>query len=159
DDNGNGYFSWVDSALQWVHANRNSFANPITAVNLSLGAEYNSDSLPAWAMLESSLAQLESDGIFISISAGNSFTTYNSPGLSYPAASPHVVPVMSVDDNGQLSYFSQRSQRAIGAPGHYIISTVPDYGGNHNGIDDDFASYSGTSMASPYIAGTSVLVR
>ena len=159
DDNGNGYYSWVDSALQWVHNNRNSFANPITTVNLSLGSDWNAETIPSWAMLESSLTQLEADGITITVSAGNSFTTYNSPGLSYPAASPHVIPVMSVDDNGSLSYFSQRSTSAIAAPGHYIISTVPDYVGNHNGIDDDFASYSGTSMASPYVAGASVLVR
>ena len=32
DDAGNGYFSWVEQALQWVHTNRNAFDNPITAV-------------------------------------------------------------------------------------------------------------------------------
>ena len=37
DDSGAGFTSWVESALQWVHANRNSFENPITAINLSLG--------------------------------------------------------------------------------------------------------------------------
>ena len=159
DDNGNSYYSWVDSALQWVHDNRNAFANPITTVNLSLGSDWNASTIPSWATLESSFTQLEADGITITCSAGNSFTTYNSPGLDYPAASPHVIPVMSVDDNGSLSFFSQRSTNAIAAPGHYIISTVPDYLGNNNGIADDFASYSGTSMASPYIAGASVLVR
>ena len=39
------------------------------------------------------------------------------------------------------------------------MSTVPDYVGNHNGVADDYASYSGTSMAAPYIAGASVLMR
>ncbi|MEX0642676.1 MAG: S8 family serine peptidase, partial [Pirellulales bacterium] len=76
-----------------------------------------------------------------------------------PAASLSVVPVMSVDDSGQLSSFSQRHTRAIAAPGRYIMSTVPDYIGNHNNRADDYASFSGTSMAAPYIAGASVLVR
>ncbi|MGI9456394.1 MAG: hypothetical protein ACR2NU_07520, partial [Aeoliella sp.] len=31
--------------------------------------------------------------------------------------------------------------------------------GNNNGVDDDWANFSGTSMAAPYVAGASVLVR
>lgn len=159
DDDGAGYFHWVESALRWVHQNRDAFENPITAVNLSLGTSWNSSSIPAWTTLEDELAQLKADGIFIAVSAGNSFSTYNTPGLSYPAASPHVVPVMSVMDNGNLSSFSQRHARAIAAPGQYIVSTIPDYVGDNNGVNDDFASFSGTSMAAPYIAGASVLLR
>jgi subtilisin family serine protease len=159
NDAGAGYFHWVEKALQWVHENRNSFENPITTVNLSLGTSWNSTTVPNWTTLEDEFAQLEAAGIFIAVSAGNSFTSYNTPGLSYPAASSHVVPVMSVDDTGALSYFSQRHTSAIAAPGRWIRSTVPDYAGNHNGVADDWASFSGTSMAAPYVAGGSVLVR
>lgn len=159
NDQGAGYFGWVEKALRWVHTYRNSFASPITAVNLSLGTAWNAATVPSWSMLEDELAQLKADGIFIAVSAGNSFTTYNTSGLSYPAASSSVVPVMSVDDNGVLSYFSQRHSRAIAAPGRTVRSTVPDYVGNQNGRTDDWASFSGTSMAAPYVAGASVLVR
>jgi subtilisin family serine protease len=159
DDAGNGYFDYVESALQWIHQYRNSHEFPITAVNISLGTAWNATTVPSWSTLEDEFAQLKADGIFVSVSAGNSFADYNTPGLSYPAASPNVVPVMSVDDNGALSHFSQRHPTALAAPGRFIVSTVPDYAGNHNGVTDDFASFSGTSMAAPYVAGASVILR
>ncbi len=159
NDQGQGYFSWVENALKWVHTNRNAFENPITTVNLSIGSGWNAATVPNWAMLEDELAQLKADGIFVAVAAGNSFGSYNTPGLDYPAASPYVVPVMSVNNDGSLSGFSQRLGNAIAAPGGSIRSTVPDYMGNMNGQADDYANFSGTSMASPYIAGASVLIR
>lgn len=159
DDDGAGYFSLVEEALQWVHDHRNDFENPITTVNLSLGTTWNAASVPAWAALEDEFAQLEADGIFIAVSAGNSFSSYNKAGLSYPAASPYVVPVASVDIDGSISDFSQRSNRVLAAPGRYITSTVPDHVFGADGNPNDFGTSSGTSMASPYVAGASVLVR
>lgn len=159
DDQGRGSMSWVENALKWVHDHRQSFTNPITTVNLSLGTSWNSNVPPSWAQLEDEFAQLERDGIFIAVAAGNSFASYNSPGLSYPAASPYVVPVASVDNDGMLSSFSQRSSSVLAAPGRLITSTVPDYIYGGDGVANDFGEASGTSMASPYVAGASVLVR
>ena len=60
DDNGIGNLEWVEQALQWVHENQNSFENPITTVNLSLGVEFNGFETPEdWAILDDELAQLE----------------------------------------------------------------------------------------------------
>lgn len=159
NDQGGGTFSYVEKALQWVHENRNSFASPVTTVNLSLGAAWNSGSVPSWSSIEDELQMLNRDGIFIAVSAGNSFRSYNAPGLSYPAASPYVVPVASVDASGALSSFSQRSSRVIAAPGERITSTVPDYYLGSDGVKNDFSAASGTSMAAPYVAGASILVR
>ena len=159
NDAGQGQLSWVERALQWVHDNRNSFENPITTVNLSLGTVWNSDVVPAWATLEEEFQTLFNDGIVVTASAGNSFQQYLTPGVSYPAASPYVLPVASVDDNGSLSDFSQRDDHVIAAPGRNIVSTVPDYVLGRDGKIDDFVAASGTSMAAPYMAGASVLVR
>ena len=46
DDAGRGELEWVEQALQWVHDNINTFENPITTVNLSIGANINSDTAP-----------------------------------------------------------------------------------------------------------------
>ncbi|MCC6511057.1 MAG: S8 family serine peptidase [Pirellulaceae bacterium] len=159
NDAGQGQIQWVEQALAWVHTNRHSFANPITPVNLSLGTTWNADTVPSWGTLEDELKQLYDDGIIVTASAGNSFKQYNAPGLSYPAASPYVLPVSSVDDNGLLSDFSQRSDRVLAAPGRNILSTVPDHVLGRDGKVNDFSTASGTSMAAPYVAGASVLVR
>jgi len=159
NDAGQTQLSWVENALRWVHTHRDSFANPITTVNLSMGLFTNTLTPPDGAVLEDELAQLAADGIFVTAAAGNGFTQFEEPGLSYPASSPYVTAVGSVDSTGDLSYFTQRDTSMLAAPGRSVTSTVPDYIGNRNGIDDDFAQYSGTSMASPYVAGAAVLVR
>jgi hypothetical protein len=158
DDSGFGKLEWVEQALRWVHENRFAFANPITTVNLSLGGDWNSNHLPGWASLESQLQKLNEAGIFISVSVGNAFQKYQTPGVSYPAASPWVVPVASSDGNGNLSDFSQRNDRVIAAPGENIRSAVPDH--LFRGTSENrFLTASGTSMAAPYVAGASALVR
>lgn len=159
DDYGAGKLEWVEQALQWVHKNRNSFENPITTVNLSLGIRWNSNSIPDWTTLEDEFAQLSADGIFVSVAAGNDFQDYLEKGLSYPAASSHVVPVASHDSDGNLSDFSQRNNRIIAAPGEQIKSTVPNHLLGLTGSANQFYSVSGTSMAAPYVAGASTLLR
>ncbi|MCA9271393.1 MAG: S8 family serine peptidase [Planctomycetales bacterium] len=161
NDSGQGNFAWVESALQWVVSHLDSFENPITTVNMSLGVpSMNSSSPPNWAMLEDELQALNSAGVFVAVSAGNDFAEFQAQGLSYPAVSPSVVPVASANASGTaMSSFSQRDDRVLVAPGESIVSTVPDALFSFDGKPNDWAYASGTSMASPYVAGASVLVR
>ena len=155
DDSGATQLEWIEQSLQWVHENLDSFENPITTVNLSLGTSPNETFLE---VLNDELQQLEEDGVFISVAAGNSFSEAGAGELAYPASSEFVVPVASHDGNGNLSDFSQRASHVLTAPGENITSTVPDhlFFGSRS---DSFLGTSGTSQAAPYVAAASALLR
>ena len=160
DDNGAGDLALVEKALQWVIEHKDDYRFPITTVNLSLGTGWDAANTPDWGSLDDEFAALEADGIFISAAAGNRYKTQDlgEKALSYPAASSYVVPVASHGADGQLSDFSQRDDHVLVAPGERITSSVPDhlFGGTRQ---DAFVGSSGTSMAAPYVAGASAILR
>ncbi len=158
DDVGNSEIEWIENALRWVHDNQHTFENSITTVNMSIGVSLESDAA-TMMQLDDELKMLEDAGIFISISAGNSFSTAAPDALSYPASSEYVTAAASVNADGELSYYSQRADKVIAAPGERISSTVPSHLFGMDGPSSYFATSSGTSMAAPYLAGASVLVR
>lgn len=86
-------------------------------------------------------------GSILVASAGNS----NSSNLSYPAAFPGVISVASTDANDIKSSFSNFGGWVkISAPGSSILSTLPG---------SSFGNLSGTSMASPMVAGLLGLMK
>jgi len=159
DDYGQSDFRWIESALQWVHDHQHDFEHPITTVNLSVGIGADGVLSDEEKILDDELAMLEQDGIFVAIAAGNGFNVTPTPGVSYPASSGYGFPVGSTDPHGQLSEFSRRDDGVLVAPGERINSATTDFIFDFNGKSDDWMEFSGTSQATPIVAGAAVLVR
>ncbi|NNE00766.1 MAG: S8 family serine peptidase, partial [Pirellulaceae bacterium] len=163
DDHGASELQWIESALQWVHDNQDSFESPITTVNLSVGAALSDDNrAEATAMLADELQQLRDDQILVFAAAGNFFGSSQADGdnqILFPASDPNVVAVSSVGSDGSLSDFAQREDGIIATQGESVRSSVPDHVFGWDGKVDDFAALDGTSMATPQVAAASMVIR
>ncbi|OVE75275.1 hypothetical protein BVX98_07995 [bacterium F11] len=112
-------------------------------INISLGGEADST-------VEIALNYAELNGVVLIAAAGNEATSNSQ--FSYPAAYDNVMAVAATDRNDQLGTFSNfGSWVQISGPGVAIRSTLPVQ-------DGSYAFWSGTSMASPMVAGIAGLV-
>lgn len=131
---GSGYLSDIIEGLEW------SIANGIQVVNMSLGTTTNSPSM------RDAVARVNTAGIVQVAAAGNDYGS----AVNYPAAYPEVIAVSATNSSDTIASFSSVGPEVdLAAPGASINST---YKGQ------TYKVLSGTSMASPHVAGTAALV-
>jgi len=132
-----------DTAEAILHATAEGYH----VINMSFGGPDNSD------LVRDAVTQALAAGIVLVSSAGNENSLEE---LSYPAAYDGVIAVAATDHYDNLASFSNFGQWVeVAAPGVNILSTYPGAG---CGDPDCYNWMSGTSMASPIVAGAAALV-
>lgn len=108
--------------------------------------------------LQDAIERANKAGILFVAAAGNEGLNIDVT-LSYPAAYPNenIIAVASIGKTGLLSSWSNygATKVDIGAPGEAIVSTVPK--SVKGAVVSGYASYSGTSMATPHVSGAVAL--
>ena len=149
DQNGSGYFSDVIDGIYWAIDTHDPTVSPsgnddIHIINMSLGADEGSVDLSV------AVSAAEDAGILIVAAAGN-----DGKAVDYPAAYPGVIAVAATNDQDTAPSWSSRGdgkgddEVELAAPGVAVYSTYKD---------GSYETLSGTSMASPHVAGSAALV-
>lgn len=137
DKTGSGSVTAVAAGVEWA------MNQGLDVINMSLGSSSDSQTL------RNACSAAYSAGLVIVASAGNEYAGTDTVG--YPAKYPSVIAVAASDSSDVRASFSSTGPAVeLTAPGVNILSTVP--GGIYQ------AGWSGTSMASPHVAGAAALV-
>jgi subtilisin family serine protease len=142
--NGSGSLAGAIAALDYAVMMKSRGVNIKLTNNSWGGGGYSQQ-------LEAAIKRSTDAGILFVAAAGNEGKNIDATA-SYPASfvNPLILSVAAHDSNTNLASFSNYGTTSvdISAPGVSILSTVPGGG---------YASFSGTSMASPHVAGVAAV--
>jgi serine protease len=140
DARGSGSLADVAEGIRWAAD------HGADVINLSLGGDGHSK------IMDQAVEYAHRRGVTVVCAAGNSGRAVGSP-----ANAPLSIAVSAIDSGDQIAFFSSRGPEiAIAAPGVAIVQqTICERGRNRC---EQFASWSGTSMASPHVAGVAALM-
>ena len=145
---GRGGFGTTKDAIEAINyaIDRKQHGVNLRIINASWGSTSKSKAL------EDAIRAAGDAGILFIAAAGNNGTD-NDKRPHYPSNYdlPNVISVASLDNNDQLSSFSNFGVKTVhvAAPGREILSTW---------LGDQFREASGTSMATPQVSGVAALI-
>lgn len=152
---GSGFFSDIIAGIYWVVDGPDGVANTIDdfnadAINMSLGTgnPYLYKGFCDFVMpeLTTAIKYAKDRGVTVVVAAGNT-----SRGVSIPGCISYSTTVGAVDSADKIAKFSGRGSAVdIVAPGVNIFSSV---------LGSGYATWSGTSMATPMVAGVVALTK
>lgn len=155
-DFGGGRESDVIAGMEWA------VSAQADVVNLSLGSSWPTDGTDPMSLAVNRLT--ETGGALFVVAAGNSGPHEESIGS--PAAADLALTVGAVDREDDLAEFSSRGPRSfdgalkpdITAPGVDIVAARAKNGRIGTPVGDAHVALSGTSMATPHVAGAAAVL-
>jgi len=155
---GQCYYSDLIKGINYCVSNKDKYN--ISVITLSLGTGYVYSDQESCKLdnveITNALENAFNSGIFVDVSSGNS---HSSSGISAPACLPSVTSVGATDKSDNIAYYSNIGNILdLLAPGSNINTTSCVSGGSLCNPSGFTNAYSGTSFASPHVAGAAVLL-